>query len=117
MDTLEPNASGTYHERLLAFRRALIRDTILAAGGNKSRAARVLGLQRTYLLRLVRDLDLHETLRDAGHSPASVGLDARGSSGEESAQPRGQSHNRLPRGRRWPDGASDMPGAGTDAVR
>ena len=88
MDTFEPNASGTYHERLLAFRRALIRDTILAAGGNKSRAARVLGLQRTYLLRLVRDLDLRDVLRGASRSPRTVTLDARVSSSEAPAEPR-----------------------------
>jgi hypothetical protein len=117
MHTCEPNASGTYHERLLAFRRALIRDAILGAGGNKSIAARVLGLQRTYLLRLVRDLDLHDALRGAGQSPRTVALDARVSSSEEPAQPRSRPHNRVPRGRGRPDGAPDTLGAGADGVR
>jgi hypothetical protein len=114
MDTCEPNPSGTYHERLLAFRRALIRDTILAAGGNKSRAARVLGLQRTYLLRLVRDLDLRNALRDGGRSPRIVVPEARVSSSEEPARPQGRPHDRVPRSRRrgWPDSSSDTQGVG-----
>jgi hypothetical protein len=100
MDTCEPNPSGTYHERLLAFRRALIRDTIVAAGGNKSRAARVLGLQRTYLLRLVRDLKLRDALRGAGRSPRTVALDAAGSSREQPAPARERPHDRVRRDRR-----------------
>jgi Bacterial regulatory protein, Fis family len=97
MDTCEPNPSGTYHERLLAFRRALIRDTILAAGGNKSRAARVLGLQRTYLLRLVRDLDLRDALRSGGRSPRIVALDARLSSSEACSTTRAATPPGAPR--------------------
>src|SRR5437870_2050865 len=36
--------------------RHLIEATLHQVGGNRTRAARALGLQRTYLLRLIRDL-------------------------------------------------------------
>ncbi|MBI2154835.1 MAG: hypothetical protein HYU24_14210 [Candidatus Rokubacteria bacterium] len=38
------------------FKRRLIETALRQAGGNRTRAARGLGLQRTYLLRLIRDL-------------------------------------------------------------
>jgi DNA-binding NtrC family response regulator len=38
------------------FKRHLIEATLHQAGGNRTHAARVLGLQRTYLLRLIKDL-------------------------------------------------------------
>jgi hypothetical protein len=38
------------------FKRRLIEAALRQSGGNRTRAARCLGLQRTYLLRLIRDL-------------------------------------------------------------
>ena len=38
------------------FKRRLIETALRQSGGNRTRAARCLGLQRTYLLRLIRDL-------------------------------------------------------------
>lgn len=38
------------------FKRRLIETALRQAGGNRTHAARGLGLQRTYLLRLIRDL-------------------------------------------------------------
>ena len=38
------------------FKRRLIETALYQSGGNRTRAARCLGLQRTYLLRLIRDL-------------------------------------------------------------
>lgn len=46
----------TWHEAVLGFKRRLIEHTLRATGGNRTRAARALGLQRTYLLRLIRAL-------------------------------------------------------------
>jgi hypothetical protein len=117
MTKSEANPSGTYHERVLAFRRALIRDAIRAAGGNKSRAARVLGLQRTYLLRLVRELDLRDPLSGARRSPRTVGTGTRVSRGERLVQPRGRPHERAARGSLWPDAASETPGVGASGPR
>jgi len=45
-----------YHERVRLYRKVLIEAALARAGGNRTRAARALGLQRTYLLRLVREL-------------------------------------------------------------
>src|SRR3989304_2202389 len=38
------------------FKRRLIETALRQSGGNRTHAARCLGLQRTYLLRLIRDL-------------------------------------------------------------
>jgi len=40
------------------FKRRLIEAALRQSGGNRTHAARCLGLQRTYLLRLIRDLDV-----------------------------------------------------------
>jgi DNA-binding NtrC family response regulator len=48
--------SASYHGAVSEFKRRLIEATLLQAQGNRTHAARALGLQRTYLLRLIRDL-------------------------------------------------------------
>ena len=45
-----------YHGAVSEFKRRLIEATLHRVQGNRTHAARVLGLQRTYLLRLIRDL-------------------------------------------------------------
>ena len=50
----EPGSAG-YHGAVSAFKRRLIEATLTELGGNRTRAARALGLQRTYLLRLMRE--------------------------------------------------------------
>jgi DNA-binding NtrC family response regulator len=50
-----PTHAG-YHGAVSDFKRRLIEATLHQARGNRTHAARVLGLQRTYLLRLIRDL-------------------------------------------------------------
>ncbi len=45
-----------FHGAVSEFKRHLIEATLHQLGGNRTRAARALGLQRTYLLRLIRDL-------------------------------------------------------------
>ena len=45
-----------YHGAVSEFKRRLIEATLHAASGNRTHAARRLGLQRTYLLRLIREL-------------------------------------------------------------
>ena len=39
-------------------KRRLLKATLTQAGGNRTRAARALGLQRTYLLRLIREFEI-----------------------------------------------------------
>ena len=47
-----------FHGAVGEFKRRLIEATLAQAGGNRTRAAKVLGLQRTYLLRLMRDFQI-----------------------------------------------------------
>jgi DNA-binding NtrC family response regulator len=46
----------TFHGAVSDFKRRLIEATLRQAHGNRTHAARALGLQRTYLLRLIREL-------------------------------------------------------------
>jgi DNA-binding NtrC family response regulator len=47
-----------YHGAVSEFKRRLIEATLCQMRGNRTHAARALGLQRTYLLRLIRDLQI-----------------------------------------------------------
>jgi DNA-binding NtrC family response regulator len=51
-----PPPLAGYHGAVSDFKRRLIEATLHQARGNRTHAARALGLQRTYLLRLIRDL-------------------------------------------------------------
>jgi len=51
-----PLSTPGYHGAVSDFKRRLIEATLHQARGNRTHAARALGLQRTYLLRLIRDL-------------------------------------------------------------
>jgi len=53
-----PAPQGTYHEQVEAFRRGLIRSTLVECGGNRSEAARRLGLGRQTLAYLARTFSL-----------------------------------------------------------
>ncbi|HEX3553891.1 MAG TPA: sigma 54-interacting transcriptional regulator [Thermoanaerobaculia bacterium] len=57
---------GRYHEALHETKKRLIRAAVAEAGGNMTRAADLLGLQPTYLHRLINKLDLRQDLRDDG---------------------------------------------------
>lgn len=50
-----PPTAG-YHGAVCDFKRRLIEATLHQVQGNRTHAARALGLQRTYLLRLIREL-------------------------------------------------------------
>jgi DNA-binding NtrC family response regulator len=54
--THDAPAPADYHGAVSDFKRQLIEATLRQMRGNRTHAARVLGLQRTYLLRLIRDL-------------------------------------------------------------
>ena len=53
----EPKRHG-FHGAVSEFKRRLIEATLTQVGGNRTRAARALGLQRTYLLRLMREFQV-----------------------------------------------------------
>jgi len=62
---LEPDAAAgqgpagsTYHEAVLNFKRELLRSALARTNGNQTRAAEALGLQRTYLSRLLKELGI-----------------------------------------------------------
>lgn len=47
-----------FHGAVCEFKRRLIEATLTQLGGNRTRAAHALGLQRTYLLRLIREFQV-----------------------------------------------------------
>ncbi len=64
-DVLTPNGAAHaphlrpapgFHGAVSEFKRHLIEATLSQMGGNRTQTARALGLQRTYLLRLIREL-------------------------------------------------------------
>lgn len=73
-----PASPPGFHGAVSEFKRRLIESTLTELGGNRTRAARALGLQRTYLLRLMREFEVHV--------PASAGYPRR-PPGERSASP------------------------------
>lgn len=52
------DVKAEYHTAVEANKRKLIQDALEQTGGNQSRAAELLGLQRTYLSRLIKNLGL-----------------------------------------------------------
>ena len=48
----------SYRAAVVAFKRQLIATTLRDHAGNRTHAARALGLPRTYLVRLIRALDV-----------------------------------------------------------
>lgn len=63
-----------YHDAVRQARRSLIAQALVQCGGNRTHAAKALGLQRTHLQRLVRTMGLEEVARAArrrGASPPS----------------------------------------------
>jgi DNA-binding NtrC family response regulator len=52
------DATASWHDEVLAFKRSLLETRLVAHDGNRTHTARSLGLQRTYLLRLLRELDV-----------------------------------------------------------
>ncbi len=55
---MHKECASAYHKEVGNFKKELIRTALEAHNGNRTYAARSLGLQRTYLLRLIRDLGI-----------------------------------------------------------
>jgi len=68
-----------YHGAVGEFKRRLIEATLAQSGGNRTRAAKALGLQRTYLLRLMREFEIR--------APASPAAPRRSSPAVEVTSP------------------------------
>ncbi len=49
---------GGFHDQVAEQRKKIVKDALERCGGNQTRAAEVLGLQRTYLARLIRQMGL-----------------------------------------------------------
>ena len=77
-DPRPPQATPAYHGAVTDFKRRLIETTLHETRGNRTHAARALGLQRTYLLRLIRDLGV------AAPPPAARGRTVEQRGGQES---------------------------------
>jgi len=60
-DQTPEESSGTYHGAVLQFKRELLRSALARANGNQTRAAETLGLQRTYLSRLLKELGVRDS--------------------------------------------------------
>ncbi len=50
----------SYHDAIRHYQKQVIREALESTGGNQSKAADLLGLQRTYLSRLIKKLDISE---------------------------------------------------------
>jgi DNA-binding NtrC family response regulator len=50
--------NGEFHSQVRASKQAIIRAALDRAGGNQTKAAELLGLQRTYLVKLLRELEI-----------------------------------------------------------
>ena len=57
-------ATIPYHDTVDRFRRALLTEVLQFTNGNRTKAARVLGLQRTYLVRLIGKFGVNVPHRD-----------------------------------------------------
>lgn len=51
----------TYEDAVRLYKKEIIRQALKVSGGNQSKAAELLGLQRSYLCRLIKNLDVNET--------------------------------------------------------
>lgn len=55
----EDHFEKSYHDTVRSYQRNLIRQILQKSGGNQAKAAEILGLQRTYLARLIKKLNVN----------------------------------------------------------
>jgi DNA-binding NtrC family response regulator len=70
MDTARP---VPLHEAISEFKRKVVLDTLARYEGNRSRAAAALQIERTSLLRLLRELEIAEVVPAPRGRPAARG--------------------------------------------
>ncbi len=73
----EAPRTAPLHEAVRAFKRELIRRTLLRYGGNRSYAAAALRIERTSLLRLIRELGVDGVPPAQSGRPPSARADRR----------------------------------------
>jgi DNA-binding NtrC family response regulator len=57
---VSPMTSGHYHAQVKEFKQSIIKAALGQTGGNQTKAAELLGLRRTYLVKLLRVLTIRE---------------------------------------------------------
>jgi Nif-specific regulatory protein len=57
-ETESPSTPQSYHESIDEYRREVIVNALAQTQGNRAAAARLLGLQRSYLLRLMKSFEI-----------------------------------------------------------
>ena len=62
-----------YQRAVDGFKRELLAKALVAHGGNRTRTAQALGLQRTYLLRLIRTFGLAERIPAPRRNHSAMG--------------------------------------------
>jgi DNA-binding NtrC family response regulator len=62
------------HEAVTAFKRRLVEDALARHGGNRSRAAAALGIERTSLLRIIRELGIEGPPGQPGRPSSSASV-------------------------------------------
>lgn len=68
-----PKVAPGFHGAVTEFKRRLIEATLHQLDGNRTRTARALGLQRTYLLRLIREFGVNVPHREGPPRRGSAG--------------------------------------------
>ena len=58
--SVRPVQTSLYWALLQDARREIVTAALISHNGSRTHAARALGIQRTYLTRLIRELDIHD---------------------------------------------------------
>lgn len=67
-----PRDVKPYHRAMRRYARLLVRAALMRSDGNRTHAARALGLQRTYLVRLIRKLRVAVPPPSPGRPPRQM---------------------------------------------
>ena len=74
-DPVPAGGGDGFHEQINTYRRQVLVGALRRTNGNHTQAAKLLGLNRTYLLRLLQKLNIPEELENGARTPS---LDAQG---------------------------------------
>jgi DNA-binding NtrC family response regulator len=68
-DPLPAGEGDGFHEQTNAYRRQVLLSALRRANGNHTQAAKLLGLHRTYFLRLLQKLNVREDVEKEARTP------------------------------------------------